>query len=606
MSDEAAFLAAVAEAAPGDAAPSLVFADWLEERGDPRAECIRRCALPPTDLADEFAQRWIEIETEPAWAAAILAAMGELDQHVARWKVVGGVPCGVELPAREFLEHGSAFEAGWPALSDLALRQCEGSVPEIAEHPVLPRTREVNLDFSRGDIRGHAAFRSRRADRLRSLGMTGCHHLGTDGFRALVDQPWVDRLQRLSLQHAGVNTEAAIALSRGNLAGLKELDLADNALNDRGLRHLMSAPWMEGVESLDVSGNKIPEVFETLDSMDAVPGFRKLSLSRTACHLWRLASFSKLRGFPQLEQLDLSSNELAVRDIRRLASAPWLSRLKRLELSGCGVLNEGLTELIRGGAVRYLESLGLLGSAVGREGLQALAKAPGRGLISLDVPVTATSLAGLIDILQSHHGRTLRRLFLFQDGPPPAVELRERFCKALQETSIEVLGFSNVTETLQWTRALLRDGLPRLRSLLIRPWSGDSWSDGIASALADSPAADSLLELTLIGSSSTAAVYRIAASPHFRNLRRLRMSVRMGEVGAVSTVGLPTSSSLLHLDFALAGIEPTAMESLARLCEALPQLRSLSLGNQFHQPLLANVRRRLGAKLIQGGSLKGF
>ncbi|HEX3148373.1 MAG TPA: TIGR02996 domain-containing protein [Gemmataceae bacterium] len=38
--EEAAFLRA-AFAAPEDAAPRLIYADWLEERGDPRAELIR-------------------------------------------------------------------------------------------------------------------------------------------------------------------------------------------------------------------------------------------------------------------------------------------------------------------------------------------------------------------------------------------------------------------------------------------------------------------------------------------------------------------------------------------------------------------------------------
>lgn len=40
MSAEAAFLAAVA-AAPQDSLPRLVYADWLDEQGDPRAELIR-------------------------------------------------------------------------------------------------------------------------------------------------------------------------------------------------------------------------------------------------------------------------------------------------------------------------------------------------------------------------------------------------------------------------------------------------------------------------------------------------------------------------------------------------------------------------------------
>jgi uncharacterized protein (TIGR02996 family) len=40
MTEEAAFVAAIL-AAPYDDAPRLVFADWLEERGDPRGEWLR-------------------------------------------------------------------------------------------------------------------------------------------------------------------------------------------------------------------------------------------------------------------------------------------------------------------------------------------------------------------------------------------------------------------------------------------------------------------------------------------------------------------------------------------------------------------------------------
>ena len=40
MSDEAAFLAAIA-AEPADDTRRLVYADWLDERGDPRGEYLR-------------------------------------------------------------------------------------------------------------------------------------------------------------------------------------------------------------------------------------------------------------------------------------------------------------------------------------------------------------------------------------------------------------------------------------------------------------------------------------------------------------------------------------------------------------------------------------
>ena len=74
MTTRDAFLAAVAEA-PEDDAPRLVFADWLEENGQPeRAELIRlQCRLAATDrydaarrplarrereLLDRFGKRW--------------------------------------------------------------------------------------------------------------------------------------------------------------------------------------------------------------------------------------------------------------------------------------------------------------------------------------------------------------------------------------------------------------------------------------------------------------------------------------------------------------------------------------------------------------------
>src|ERR1022692_1698756 len=52
MTHEDAFLQAIL-AAPDDDAPRLIFADWLEERGDSRGAFIRiQCALARLDPAD--------------------------------------------------------------------------------------------------------------------------------------------------------------------------------------------------------------------------------------------------------------------------------------------------------------------------------------------------------------------------------------------------------------------------------------------------------------------------------------------------------------------------------------------------------------------------
>ena len=86
--DEEAFLRAIS-AAPDDAAPRLVYADWLDERGDPRAEFVRVQVrlrdLPPTDPScANFRTRDRELRSvcPPYWLA-------RLDPTV--WCVVGNI-----------------------------------------------------------------------------------------------------------------------------------------------------------------------------------------------------------------------------------------------------------------------------------------------------------------------------------------------------------------------------------------------------------------------------------------------------------------------------------------------------------------------------------
>jgi uncharacterized protein (TIGR02996 family) len=57
MTDEGLFLEAI-RARPGDDVPQLLFADWLEEQGDPRGEFLRlRVALSRWDMADDRRRR---------------------------------------------------------------------------------------------------------------------------------------------------------------------------------------------------------------------------------------------------------------------------------------------------------------------------------------------------------------------------------------------------------------------------------------------------------------------------------------------------------------------------------------------------------------------
>src|SRR4051812_27753342 len=76
MTDDA-FLRAILEA-PGDNTPRLVYADWLEERGDPRAAFLRAevalASVAPTDpQRDGLHARLRETSAgiDPGWLAVV-------------------------------------------------------------------------------------------------------------------------------------------------------------------------------------------------------------------------------------------------------------------------------------------------------------------------------------------------------------------------------------------------------------------------------------------------------------------------------------------------------------------------------------------------------
>ncbi len=74
MTDEA-FLRAIL-AYPEDDTPRLIYADWLEERGDPRAELLRQVwHLPRLSFID---WDWVQ---EQANVAAMLKDLAALCQH---------------------------------------------------------------------------------------------------------------------------------------------------------------------------------------------------------------------------------------------------------------------------------------------------------------------------------------------------------------------------------------------------------------------------------------------------------------------------------------------------------------------------------------------
>src|SRR5207237_8177394 len=105
MHDDA-FLRTIA-AAPDDDAPRLVYADWLEERGDPRGTSVRaQCALAA--LPDDAPRRHDLEQAERQLLAAHAADWTrDLAGRVSGWQFRRGFVAEVTLSAAAFLEHGA-------------------------------------------------------------------------------------------------------------------------------------------------------------------------------------------------------------------------------------------------------------------------------------------------------------------------------------------------------------------------------------------------------------------------------------------------------------------------------------------------------------------
>src|SRR4051812_5169077 len=103
MSDEAGLLAAIL-AHPDEDTPRLMYADWLQENGQPeRAEFIRiQCSPDADEVAEERAA-----ELEELHGAKWLAGLSQFPG--AHWGFRRGFPEYLDAPGELFLERFDAF-----------------------------------------------------------------------------------------------------------------------------------------------------------------------------------------------------------------------------------------------------------------------------------------------------------------------------------------------------------------------------------------------------------------------------------------------------------------------------------------------------------------
>jgi hypothetical protein len=250
-----------------------------------------------------------------------------------------------------------------------SLKLTAGSPATLAP---LTKTRLLDglneLDLEDVEVRAEgskALAQARQLSRLRVLNLHRCY-VEHDGVKLLAKAPIFENLRSLNLRRNMIWPDSVAALARSPyLRHLRKLVLSFHHL-DQGAAALADAPWLAGLEELDLSETA------TLDSA-----------------VIALADSPRLS---RLVRLDLGSNRLGPAAVTALANSPHLGGLRELELRHNNLGDEGAVELARCPLARQLSHLDLIRTGLTTAGLRALLAARRGGDEFRELELTANDL----------------------------------------------------------------------------------------------------------------------------------------------------------------------------------------------------------------------
>jgi uncharacterized protein (TIGR02996 family) len=259
MTPDDAFLQAILEQ-PEDDGPRLMYADWLEERGDPRGEFIRaQCELARSPDDDPRRPHWQTVERELLGVHRV-AWLGPLHSLAYCWEFRRGFAEGVAVEASAFLQHASLFFSRTPLRLARLVRPAS-HVRALAASSALGRLAALHLtntspSYGIGDEGVQQLAASRHLASLTTLRLNG-NDISDDGALALAESPNVKSLTTLTLTRNHISdVGAAFLASSPNLVRLTTLDLDGNLLSPRGIAKLRALRRLnrQGARDLDDSG----------------------------------------------------------------------------------------------------------------------------------------------------------------------------------------------------------------------------------------------------------------------------------------------------------------------------------------------------------------
>lgn len=436
---------------PDDDAPRLVWADWLDEHGDPdRAEFVRlQCewaALDPGDpRQDALWDRWSHVlgRNRGRWAAGL----GTAARNHGFWR---GLPDWFDLTTGELIEPVTALRRHVPAQCwNLALGGFRDELRtwpgldavrclDVAEGPTDPfyphasargwvwllqsprlaglRMLEVGLDVTSTGVL--VALSGTDFPNLRELSVQ-VHN--TDpahppaGWKPLPHATWFSGLKSLDLWGCSLGDAGIGDLVSIGSRALTRLSVGMNNLTPRGVRVLAECPELRSLRSLELNGNPVGDSVGALLRSRHLPNLVSLALSDvigdrpSGRDMVRAVVTAARPG--QLRQLELNSNQLDTGSIRQLVESAAVSRLEVLALNGNDLSDEAAAAIAGSPHLGRLRRLEVAGNRLTDDALVLLGRSPNLTAVrSLNLRHNALSADGVIDFRDTPLAGRLWRL----------------------------------------------------------------------------------------------------------------------------------------------------------------------------------------------------
>lgn len=195
-------------ARPDDDLPRLIYADWLDERGDPQGEFIRiQCALARGEQSPDETRELRERETEllRAYRGEWVARLGP---GVIWHQIYRGLIEDVAMDCEAFFRDQGVLLANCPVIGLAMELRSPADAQALANLPTFVQLQRLRLNDSVLEDRGlQALAMSPHAPRLLRLWLLRCQ-IGLEGVQALATSPMVERLELLSLYDNDLGEQA--------------------------------------------------------------------------------------------------------------------------------------------------------------------------------------------------------------------------------------------------------------------------------------------------------------------------------------------------------------------------------------------------------------